>query len=460
MTINPFHTDSHRMGCRSQHKDYRWPGIYHITMTVGDRRQQPLGRVVGDVSKPDGDPNAPHVELSEIGKMVEYELLHSISAHYPMVEVQDYVIMPDHVHCIMVVKHDIISKNGKPTHLGQVISGFKKGCTRRYWEITGMTAAGPQGQQSQQPQQRGNPAAAGSVLAATATTVTPAAAGSAAAGSATAGGCDLRSAGCPQAYVKVPSRLTTGKPQLFSDGYVDVMPLREGQLETQRAYIRNNPRYRLLRSQNRSSLQVERGGVDTALRLFALKGYLKRECGASQFDEEVWASLAPRLLLHDALSNSYSYVNRQFQHNAFIDCDSYGNRQLLSRRLLPVVCHRKDLRSFVQQKEACLTEARDGAVLVSARISPGEQDIMNAAMAEGFPVINIEDNGMPELYHPSERRMAQCAENKLLIVTPWVYLYRTAEESITVAACKVMNCIAQALCRQKDDWWKEVKIDN
>ncbi len=399
MSSNPYHTDSHRMGRRSLHKDYRWPGIYHITMTVGDRRQQPLGRVVGDVSKPDGDPNAPHVELSEIGKMVEYELLHSISAHYPMVEVQDYVIMPDHVHCIMVVKLDIISKNGKPTHLGQVISGFKKGCTRRYWEITGMTAAGPQGQQSQQ-------------------------------------------------------------PQLFSNGYVDVMPLREGQLETQRAYIRNNPRYRLLRSQNRSSLQVERGGVDTALRLFALKGYLKRECGASQFDEEVWASLAPRLLLHDALSNSDSYGNRQFQHNAFIDCDSYGNRQLLSRRLLPVVCHRKDLRSFVQQKEACLTEARDGAVLVSARISPGEQDIMNAAMAEGFPVINIEDNGMPELYHPSERRMAQCAENKLLIVTPWVYLYRTAEESITVAACKVMNCVAQALCRQKDDWWKEVKIDN
>lgn len=125
-----------------------------------------------------------------------------------------------------------------------------------------------------------------------------------------------------------------------------------------------------------------------------------------------------------------------------------------------MVCHRKDLRSFVQQKEACLTEARDGAVLVSARISPGEQDIMNAAMAKGFPVINIEDNGMPELYHPSERRMAQCAENKLLIVTPWVYLYRTAEESITVATCKAMNCIAQALCRQKDDWWKEVKIDN
>jgi hypothetical protein len=185
-------------------------------------------------------------------------------------------------------------------------------------------------------------------------------------------------------------------------------------------------------------LRPLRGGIDTALRLSALKGYLKRECGASQFDEEVWASLSPRLLQHDGL----------------VDCDSYGNRQLLERRLLPVVCHRKDLRYFAQQKEACLTAARDGAVLVSARISPGEQDIINAAMAEGFPVINIEDNGMPELYHPSEQRMALCVDDKLLIVTPWVYLYRAAEEGITVAECKAMNCVAQALCRQKDDWWK------
>ena len=401
-------------------------------MTVSDRRQQPLGRIVGDLSKPDGDPNAPHVELSEIGKMVEYELLHSITAHYPMVEVQDYVIMPDHVHCIMVVKHDIISKNGKPTHLGQVISGFKKGCTRRYREITGIAAAGQQSQQSQQTQQRGNPAAA------TAAPAAPAAA-AATAPAAAAGGCDLRPAGRPQAYVKLPSRLTTGLPQLFSDGYVDVMPLREGQLETQRAYIRNNPRYRLLRSLNKNSLRPLRGGIDTALRLSALKGYLKRECGASLFDEEIWATLAPRLL----------------QHTAFVDCDSYGNRQLLERRLLPVVCHRKDLRYFAQQKEACLTAARDGAVLVSARISPGEQDIINAVMAEGFPVINIEDNGMPELYHPSEQRMALCVDDKLLIVTPWVYLYRAAEEGITVAECKAMNCVAQALCRQKDDWWKK-----
>ena len=125
------------MGWRGSHKNYRWPGTYHITISVLERQQQPLGRIVGDVSKPDGDPLAPKVHLSEIGKMVEHELLHSIHAHYPMIDVEDYVVMPDHLHFIVVVHRDIVSSHGRDTHLGQVIAGFKKGCNRRYWELTG-----------------------------------------------------------------------------------------------------------------------------------------------------------------------------------------------------------------------------------------------------------------------------------------------------------------------------------
>ena len=134
------------MGWRGSQKNYRWPGTYHITISVLERQQQPLGRIVGDVSKPDGDPLAPKVHLSEIGKMVEHELLHSIHAHYPMIDIEDYVVMPDHLHFIVVVHRDIVSSHGRDTHLGQVIAGFKKGCNRRYWELTGQTAQIWQGQ--------------------------------------------------------------------------------------------------------------------------------------------------------------------------------------------------------------------------------------------------------------------------------------------------------------------------
>ena len=447
---NTYHTDSHHMGRRSLHKDYRWPGIYHVTMTVSDRRQQPLGRIVGDVSKADGDPDAPRVELSEVGRMVEQELLQSIKDHYSMVEVQDYVIMPDHVHAIIAVKAAIVSRNGRQTHLGQVISGFKKGCSRRYWEMTGQTAELQWGNPTAAGSQPAPAAAAGSHLEpitaagsqpapATAAGKQPAPATDEQRGNpiATSSADVQRAAGSPQSYVKIPSRTTTGRQPLFSDGYVDVMPIEEGQQETQRAYIHNNPRNRLLRRMEHSSLRVQRGGIDTALRIYALQGYLQRECG-SQYDADRWQMMSSRLL----------------QREGMVDCDSFGDRDLLKGKLLPVVCHRKDLRDFGKQKTACLEAARRGAILVSAHISKGEQEIINAVMDEELPVVSVDDNGMGELYHPSERRMTLCAEKKLLIMTPWVYMYRPAEEDITVVECKTMNCVAQALCRQRDDWWK------
>ena len=416
------------MGWRGSQKNYRWPGTYHITISVLERQQQPLGRIVGDVSKPDGDPLAPKVHLSEIGKMVEHELLHSIHAHYPMIDVEDYVVMPDHLHFIVVVHRDIVSSHGRDTHLGQVIAGFKKGCNRRYWELTGQTAQIWQGQPA---------VASPSLCSPSASFSLPAVSPSSAAGSLPAV--------YPQASLassqpsKIPSDASTGRPPLFSYGYVDVMPLKEGQLERQREYIRNNPRYRLMRQQHPKWLVAQRASVATSLTLPALKGYLQRECGSAQFNTDKWEMLQQRLLT---------------ENNAIV-CDSYGNSQLLSARLLPVVCHRKDAPLFQQQKARCLAAAALGAILVSAHIAKGEQDIINSIMQQSYPVVTVEDNGFPSLYHPSEHRMDLCLANKLLIVTPWHYAYRRVGDTISVAECKAMNCVVQSICRTKDSWWKE-----
>lgn len=404
--------ETHRMGKRCQKKDYRLPGAYHITINVAERQWHPLGRVVGNLDKPDGDANAPRVELTAIGKMVEEELTKSITTHYPMIEVQDYVVMPEHLHFILVVRNSIISRNGRETHLGQVIAGFKKGCNRCYWEMTGMTANGQQGVTANKQQGKSADARAESTS-------------------------PLRHAVHPHGF-KVPSSGTTNRPPLFAYGYVDVMPLQPGQLETQRHYIHNNPRSRLMRTSNRNLQSPQRGGIGTALKLPALKGYLQRECGTPLIDEDKWEDIQNRLLINDGM----------------VTCDSYGNRQLLQCRMLPVVCHRKDKASFTLQKQRCLTAASEGAILVSARIAKGEQVIIDTAIQQGFPVINIEDNGLPERYHPSERRIDLCATNKLLIVTPWRYIYRHTHEPISVAECKTMNCVVQALCRTKDSWWK------
>ncbi len=408
--------DTHRMGRRNDRKEYRWPGIYHITIQVKERQQQVLSRITGNPNKEDGDADAPRVELTAIGRMVEEELTRSITAHYPMIEVQDYVIMPEHLHFIVVVHRNIISKNGRETHLGQVIAGFKKGCNCRYWELIGMKAEGTFKKEQETHKQQGEPAGARI---------------------GTSNEQALRHAVHPHGK-RPPSTGTTNRPPLFAYGYVDVMPLQPGQRETQRQYIHNNPRSRLIRTHNRECLQPHRGGIDTALKLPALQGFLQRECGSFLFDEEKWGNIQKRLLITDGM----------------VTCDSYGNRQLLQCPLLPVVCHRKDKASFLQQQQRCLSAAAKGAILVSPRIAKGEQEIIDAAINEGYPVITIEDNGFPNIYHPSERRINLCATDKLLIITPWRYTYRHANDSISVAECKTMNCVAQALCHTKDSWWK------
>ena len=394
------------MGWRGSQKNYRWPGTYHITISVLERQQQPLGRIVGDVSKPDGDPLAPKVHLSEIGKMVEHELLHSIHAHYPMIDIEDYVVMPDHLHFIVVVHRDIVSSHGRDTHLGQVIAGFKKGCNRRYWELTGQTAQIWQGQPAVASPSLCPPSASFSLPAVSPSSSAgplPAVSPSSAAASLPAVSPSSAVGSLPAVYPqaslassqpsKIPSDASTGRPPLFSYGYVDVMPLKEGQLERQREYIRNNPRYRLMRQQHPKWLVAQRASVATALTLPALKGYLQRECGAAQFNTGKWEMLQQRLLT---------------ENNAIV-CDSYGNSQLLSARLLPVVCHRKDAPLFQQQKARCLAAAASGAILVSARIAKGEQDIINSIMQQGpLPCQQTADCHPLALRLSSRRRYHLC----------------------------------------------------
>lgn len=417
----------HRMDRRSSWKNYELPGIYHITVKAAEALRTPFGKVVGDIDKPDGDADAPRVALSPVGEMVKAELLHSISAHYPMVEVQDHVIMPEHMHFIVQVTRKIVNSEGRSAHLGMVIAGYKKGCNRRYWELTGQ-----QGKPTGEP--TGGTCRHGRKEPAEEPLETRASAGRLA-----------------RPEKRPPSNGTSGRQPLFQEGYCDVMPIDAAQLEQQRAYIKGNPRSRLMRSSNRAWLQPQRGGVDTALTVSALRGYLQRECAPSQVTEEGLAMMEGRLLKER--TNGGTAGNIESAGREVIACDTYGDRKLLEGRLLPVVCHRKDARLLTKQQERCLEEAERGAVLISPRISKGEQAIIDEAVNHGYPVILIADNGFPEVYHPSVERIERCAEGKLLIVTPWEYHYRRSDEDINVAECKTMNCVAQALSRTRDDWW-------
>ena len=385
---------------RSHTHDYCRSGYYHITISTAQALHQPLGKIAGRLDKPDGDSDGPHVELSPLGQMVEQELRVSIQHYYPMLEVMEYVVMPEHLHFLLVAHRDIMSKNGKPTHLGHVIAGFKYGCNKRYWAMTGRaeTAVTP-ATESPGTRREGSGEQAGGQSG-------PPEPESPGTGSEEPGGSQSRVLG--------DSVTKQEAPPLFDAGYCDVMPIDAAQLATQRAYIRGNPRSRLLRTTNRQWLQPQRHTVNTAVSIRALNGFLQRE-SPWQLTPDSFAAITQRLL----------------KDNGYVICDSYGNAELLQRKLLPVVCHRKDAALFELQKARCMAEAPSGTVLVSARISQREQNIMDAVSALGFPIIRIEDNGFPDIYHPSAQRMDDCASGRLLLLTPWSYQIRSHMESIS-----------------------------
>ena len=252
----------HSMKRRCNAHDYSRSGLYHITISVAKTLRQPLGRMAGKLEKPDGDIDAPHVALSAIGQMVEKELRESITKYYPMLEVLEYVIMPEHLHFILAAHSNIISKSGKPTHLGHVIAGFKYGCNKRYWAMTGRISLATE--------------LPGAVKVGDLATELPSA------------------VGVEKKRVLDDSVVQDNLPPLFDAGSCDVMPLDEQQLDTQRAYIRANPRNRLLRDTYRTKLRPQRQAVDTAVTMPALNGYLKREC-PKQMMPSVWEALEKRL---------------------------------------------------------------------------------------------------------------------------------------------------------------------
>jgi REP element-mobilizing transposase RayT len=118
-----------RKPLRLKDYDYRQSGYYFVTFCVKNKEQllweaPPVKAVNHCIQK-----------LSLIGRIAEEEIQH-ISKVYPGVFVDKYVVMPNHIHMIVVVqKNDAASQS--PT-LSQVIQQTKGQITKRvgfsFWQ--------------------------------------------------------------------------------------------------------------------------------------------------------------------------------------------------------------------------------------------------------------------------------------------------------------------------------------
>jgi len=121
-----------RKSIRLKEYDYSLPGEYFVTLCTHNH-ESTLGKIMNGV-----------MQLNEFGKIVEEEWLRTPEVR-PGIELDVFVIMPNHIHGIVVIKeetpipnvatHSCASLQRKPRSLGSIIAGFKSAATKRINEL-------------------------------------------------------------------------------------------------------------------------------------------------------------------------------------------------------------------------------------------------------------------------------------------------------------------------------------
>ena len=123
-----------------------------------------------------------------------------------------------------------------------------------------------------------------------------------------------------------------------------------------------------------------------------------------------------------------------------------GNRELLSApQRLPVRVSRRMSESEIEATiHRYIEAARNGAVLVSPAISPGEKRVMRTAFNAGLPTIVILENGFTPLSKPHGEQFYACAQGRLLMLAPWEH--HNERRTLTAEQCKQLNLMAIDIC--------------
>ena len=129
-----------------------------------------------------------------------------------------------------------------------------------------------------------------------------------------------------------------------------------------------------------------------------------------------------------------------------VPCDALGNRELLSRpRLQQVqVTRRLPQEALPRVVEDYVSLARDGAVLVSPFVSPGEVAVKERLLAEGLPLVKVVRRGFTSYSKPGGELFEACAAGRVLLVSPWEHSNRF--EELRREKCLAMNDFCSLFC--------------
>ena len=388
-----------------------YEGYFFITLNT--RNYAPiLSFITGRPDAPDDAPDAPACEYTELGRKV-MAVWQTVPRFHPQVEIIAAEAMPDHFHGLL----RLLPGNRK--HLGHLVGSFMGGCTHGYWDILGIDWR----------KDRAERLAKG-------------------------------------AHALPPDRdrdhtCSFRGPSLFVRGYNDMEAVTPEQVQTKLRYIREQARRALIKGTLRDRFLVHRSCTARGWTLDTIRRGLRADrFYAHNPDrlEHILLSLLPRIPMQQTTAPASSSASPSASSSAssskpllsYVGCSAL----LSAERKLPLVCHRSDAPFFERQRDAVLRAAREGAVIVSAFVSPKEREIGRLLLMEQLPVIEVCDNGFGDRYKPSGKSFYACAENRLVQISPWNYEY-CPDLAVNREVCLVMNELARVIAGVGDGWWKE-----
>ena len=120
-----------RKTTRLHNADYNGAGVFFLTICTQNRRCV-LSRVVGT-----GVLDGPRIELTPYG-MIADKYIKQLNGFYDHISVESYVIMPNHIHILLVVRDSGPSRTPVPTIQNSTVSRFistlKRFCNKEYGE--------------------------------------------------------------------------------------------------------------------------------------------------------------------------------------------------------------------------------------------------------------------------------------------------------------------------------------
>lgn len=383
-----------------------YEGCFFITLNT--RNYAPiLSFITGRPDAPDDAPDAPACEYTELGRKV-MAVWQSVPRFHPQVEIIAAEAMPDHFHGLL----RLLPGNRK--HLGHLVGSFMGGCTHGYWDTLGIDWR----------KDRAERLAKG-------------------------------------AHALPPDRdrdhtCSFRGPSLFVRGYNDMEAVTPEQVQTKLRYIREQARRSLIKGTLRDRFLVHRSCTARGWTLDTIRRGLRADrFYAHNPDrlEHILRSLLLRIPMQQAIVSSSPSASSSASSPkpllSYVGCSAL----LSAERKLPLVCHRSDAPFFERQRAAVLRAAREGAVIVSAFVSPKEREIGRLLLMEQLPVIEVCDNGFGDRYKPSGKSFYACAENRLVQISPWNYEY-CPDLAVNREVCLVMNELARVIAGVGDGWWK------